>query len=374
MDKSKENLLEEFEVTAILVGFMIGVGILSLPNAVAKDAKQDGWIGVIVGGVYPIFMGLLSIYYIKKHPNEDILILSKKYLGTILGTICNILYMAQFGIYVISGTTGLSNIYRVYATPFLTPFKIFIPTTLLVIYLTHKGVKVLARINKISLYFSVILALTLLTALQRGNYLNLLPLFGSGYKNILKGSIESSYAYGGMEAIFLIYPIIRKKDKITAIVWKATFITMGIYTWVTFITIYYLGYKVILKTFWPVFLVTEGVNLPLLNSFRLVFIFLWSIVMLKVITDEYYAFVHILCDVLKVKEKKMIYYFTFPLIIYICLKVGNPVQRSTIMDYIIPKATIFNVVYVAIIGLLIFIKDKIGKNKVEGCLPEKTFK
>ena len=60
------------------------------------------------------------------------------------------------------------------------------------------------------------LVLTLLTALQRGNYLNLFPVFGSGYKNILKASLESAYAYGGLEGIFLIYPFMRNKDKIKA--------------------------------------------------------------------------------------------------------------------------------------------------------------
>ena len=211
MEKVKNNLLEESECIAMVVGFITGVGILSLPNGVVQDAKQDGWISVIVGGVYPLFLALLSIYYVKKHPNEDILVLSKKYLGVILGTICNILFLAQFSIYLIGIASGVSNVFICHATPFLTPIKIFIPAILVATYLALKEIKVLARINIIALYALVMLALTLLTALQRGNYLNLFPVFGSGYKNILKASLESAYAYGGLEGIFLIYPFIRKK-------------------------------------------------------------------------------------------------------------------------------------------------------------------
>ena len=40
MDKAKKNLLEESETTAILVGFIIGINILALPNGVVQDAKQ----------------------------------------------------------------------------------------------------------------------------------------------------------------------------------------------------------------------------------------------------------------------------------------------------------------------------------------------
>ncbi len=361
MDKIKNNLLEDFDCISILVGFITGVGILALPNAVAQDAKQDGWIAVILGGLHPLILALLSIYYVKKHPNENILILGKKYLGRILGTICNILFMFNFGIYVILVITGLSNVFRVYTSPFLTPIKIFIPTVLLVFYLNYKGIKVLARINKTALYSSIILALTLIIALRYGNYLNILPILGSGYKNILKGSMKSAYAYGGMEAIFLLYPIIKNKNKIKGIVLKAAFISIGIYIWVTFICIYYLGYKVTFKALWPVLLVTEGANLPILNSFRLLFLFLWSIVIFKLIANEYYAFTVVLTNVIKVKDKQRIYYFTFPLIIYICLKVGNEVQRRALIDKIISKVTLFNIVYTLIIALLIFIKDKRNK-------------
>jgi spore germination protein (amino acid permease) len=358
MDKVKNNFLEELDCISILVGFLLGVGILALPNAVTKDAKQDGWVSVIVGGLHPLILALLSIYYVKKHPDENILILSKKYLGNILGTICNILFMGHFGAYLIFVVTGLSNVFRVYTSPFLTPIKVFIPTVLLSFYLTYKGINVLARINKISLYFSVILSFTLVTVLQYGNNLNIFPVLGSGYKNILKGSMESAYAYGGMEAIFLFYPIIKNKNKIKEIVLKSTFISIGIYTWITFICIYYLGYNVTLKALWPVLLVTEGVNLPALNSFRLLFLLLWSIVIFKLIANDYYVFIIILSDLLKLKNKKKIYYFTFPLIVYICLKVGNEVQRRALIDYIIPKATLFNIAYASIIGLLIFINDK----------------
>ena len=62
-----------------------------------------------------------------------------------MGTICNILFMAEFGIFTIAAIVSLSNIFRVHATPFLTPIKIIIPTILLAIYLSTKGIKVLGK-------------------------------------------------------------------------------------------------------------------------------------------------------------------------------------------------------------------------------------
>jgi spore germination protein len=358
MEKVKNNLLEDIECIAMVVGFVTSVGILSLPNGVVKDAKQDGWISVVVGGVYPLFVALLAIYYVKKHPNEDILVLSKKYLGVILGTICNILFLTQFSIYLVAIASGMSNVYRTYATAFLTPIKIFIPAILVATYLALKEVKVLARINVIALYAVVMFVLTLLAALQRGNYLNMCPVFGSGYKNILKASFESAYAYGGLEGIFLIYPFMRNKDKIKAVVLKSTFLVIILYTWTTFICIYFLGYKVTSKALWPVLLVTEGVNLPVLNSFRFIFLFLWSVTIFRTLGNYQYSITYILNYVLKVKDKNKIYWITIPIAIYLCLKVGGEVQRRAFLGYLIPKTTLFNIAYVSIIAILIFIKDK----------------
>ncbi|MBZ9686198.1 spore germination protein [Clostridium estertheticum] len=358
MEKIKNNLLEDSECIAMVVGFVTSIGLLALPNAVVQDAKQDGWISVVVGGVYPLFLAFLSIYYVKKHPNEDILVLSKKYLGVILGTICNILFMAQFGIYLIGVASGMSNVYICHATTFLTPIKIFIPAILVATYLALKEIKVLARINMIGLYAVVILILTLLPALQRGNYLNLFPVFGSGYKNILKASLESAYAYGGLEGIFLIYPFMRNKDKIKAVVFKSCFLIMSLYIWTTFICIYFFGYKVTSKALWPVLLVTEGVNLPVLNSFRFIFLFLWSLAIFRTLANFQYLITYIVSYILKVKDKKKIYWFTVPIAIYLCLKVGNEVQRRAILGYIIPTVTLFNIAYVSVIAILIFIKDK----------------
>jgi spore germination protein (amino acid permease) len=358
MDKAKNNLLEESEATAMVVGFMIGTSILALPNGVVQSAKQDGWIAVIIGGLYPLYIALLAIYYAKKHPNQNILALSNIYLGRIFGNLFNVLFMVEFGVFTIVAIVSLSNIFRVHSTPFLTPIKIFIPTILLASYLSNKGIKVLGRINKIALYLTVILILGLLPSLKDGNYLNLLPIFGSGAKNIFKGSIESALAYVGMEAIFLFYPLLKERNKVKKIVLKGLFITMGIYIWVTFICIYYLGYKTTSIALWPVLLVAGQIDIAALNNFKFLFLFLWGIVMFKVIANVHFAFTYIVSDVLKIKDNKKIYWIIFPIAVFLCLLFKNEVQRRAFLGNVVPIIVLFNIAYISIIGLLIFIKDK----------------
>ncbi len=64
---------------------MLGVGILSLPNDVIKIAKQDGWISVLLGAIYPLYMVFIATYLSKNYPKDNMLTLSKKFFGKILG-------------------------------------------------------------------------------------------------------------------------------------------------------------------------------------------------------------------------------------------------------------------------------------------------
>lgn len=361
MDKLKYHLLSDSETISILAGFIIGVGFLALPNEVAREAKNDAGIATIIGGAYPLYFAVLAIYYCKKHPNENILKLSKKYLGKIVGTTCNFLFMAQFILYLVAGANGYKNVLVTYATQFLSPMRIFLIVIGITAYVNFLGLKPLARINKISLFLTVVVTFILSMALIKGKYLNILPVFGTGITKMIKGSLESAYSYAGMEGALLIYPLMKNKNKIVEISLKAAALVIIIYFWVVFMSIYYLGYRITAKTLWPVLLVTESANLPFINSFRLVFVLFWSINVLKLVANQYYSAVYIVQDALNIKNSKqrnILILGFIPIVIYLCLKLGDEVQRRAILHNLVPKVTLFNIIYASIIALLIFINDK----------------
>jgi len=82
--------------------------------------------------------------------------------------------------------------------------------------------------------------------------------------------------------------------------------------------------------------------------------------MFKIIANEHYAFTYILSDVLRIKNKKKIYWFVFPVALYLCMQIKNEVQRRYFLLNIVPIIVLFNIAYISIIGILIFIKDKKG--------------
>ncbi|MGO5117329.1 GerAB/ArcD/ProY family transporter [Clostridium sporogenes] len=362
MSRDDKNLLTSKEITFLLVGLMTGMGILSLPNDVVKLAKQDGWISAIIGSIYPIYIIFLSDFIIKRFPNENLLSLSRKILGNFFGNILNILFGLQFMIYATSVAAGFNNILRTYIVSFLSPFKIYIVVFLLAAYTSSKSLKTLGKVNNAVFYITILILAFSLQAIKVGSILNIKPVFGSGFTNIIKASKNTAFEYATVESLLLIHPFVKEKNKIKKSALKAVGISAVMYSWAVFITTFYLSADIIPKNIWSFLAVADSVKVPIINNFKYIFMFLWMQVIYKTKSNEYYLFTFIFNDITKFDRKKMCI-FLYPIFIYLSLMYKNETLRRKFLNFIIPKVTIFNIAFVSIVALLIFLKkDETNEN------------
>ncbi|MGH4120494.1 GerAB/ArcD/ProY family transporter [Clostridium sp.] len=357
MQIEKKNLLTPNEVTFILIAIIVDVTVASLANDVIVNAKQDGWISVLIGSIYPLYVALLAIYVSGKFPKENILVLSKKYLGKKFGTMLNFLFLLSFFSYFPPLISTFSIIVRTDTTASLTPLKIYVVLFILGAYAASKGIKVLGRICTITFWLTLAIIIPTISILKDGSFLNVSPIFGTGIVNILKGSLDCVYDYSLLELIFLIYPFINDSKKIKSSVLKAVGITTVMYTWITFITIYYMGKDIIPKTIWSFFAVTSAVRVEIVNNFRYVFIYCWLIIAIKSVGIFNYVCVFILDDIKKIKNKKVVYVVIAIVVIIIAnTYYGDMVAMDQITKYTSPISTIYNLMYITLIASLIWIK------------------
>lgn len=356
MSKVESNLLTSNQVTKVIILTMIGVGFLSLPNNMVKVVKQDGWIIPIVSGIYPLYMVLIAAFLSKKHPNENILVLSKKYLGEILGLLTNFIFLISFILYLIFETAGIDNFLRTYIIAFLSSFQfliVFIPFTA---FAAYKGLKVLGTVSEIVFYIFILILLVTLLSLTKGSYLNLMPVLSNGPAEIVKGIIPGIYSYSGVEMILLVYPRVDDKSKIMYSSVKAILITCVAYTWIVFAAIFYFGVSIINKTLWSTLFVIESLRLPIINNFRFVAMFLWTFISVTVVSMYFYSCVFIIRDYMKKVSRKTIFIALTPLVMVLCLHVKTEVNRREFISLLLPYVVIYNVLYVTIIAILIIIK------------------
>ena len=360
MNKQKNRLLTANQLFFLLIGFSVGPAFLRFPNAIVDTAGQDAWISAIIGLIYPTFVVLIGIYFMKKHPKQNILILSKKYFGRILGSILNFIFMLQFLLVTLTVTSDFVNLVRTYIVDFLTPIKVIIIGVSLAAFTAYKGLKVLGKTNEL-IGYSFLVILFSLAALNDGDIINIKPVFGSGFSSIMSTARDTTYFYSGWESLLLFYPYVRDiKSSIKASI-KALVVGGVIWVWIVFITIVYLGIDLAPKSYWSFIMVYESIHIPIINNFRYVLMFVWILIIFKCIANFYFASAFCLKEFTKIETKKICLYI-YPLILYLALQLTNNLLKEKILDIASPAFVVFNFIFLTLIALLILIKSKLKPN------------
>lgn len=363
MKSNTENQLTEMQFTLVLIGCMIGIGILSLPNDVIKIAKQDGWISVILGAVYPVYVIFLASYISRIHPKEDILALSRKFFGKTFGNIFNFIFLLYFALLTTEVASGVYNVLTIYIVSFLNKWTILIVMYCAIAYAVYGGTKTIGRLNEIIFFSTIIIFLIPLVAVKDSNILNIRPVLGSGIWNIIKGTKETTFAYAGIEIILLIYPFLKDNNKLKQCGLKSIAFSAAVYSLFTIIDIIYLGIDASLLFIWPVVSITESIMIPVINSFRYIFMSLWALTMFKNICNEYFIFTHGLSEMMKKDIREIIVIVVLPLMIFISSLYGSTVNARKFLGKIMPIYVVFNITFSTLIAIFVWLKNKKKKRQ-----------
>lgn len=353
MGTKEDNVLTGSQIMCILIGGMVGIGALSLPGDVIKVSKQDGWISVFLGAVYPIYMVFLANYIRKKHPKADILDINKKIYGKFFGNILNLIFLLFFLLSATEVAAGTNNVLRIYMVPFLNKWNILTVLFLITAYAAYEGTKTIGRINEVLFYGTFIVYIIPLIAISKGHILNLKPIFGSGALNIIKGLKETIVSYAGIEALLIIYPFADMNINIKKCGLKSIAFTSTIYTLFTMVTILYLGIDTTSIFLWPLITVTESIMIPVINSFRYIFSSLWVMNMFRVISVNYYIFSYGLSKFIKKFHRKAWVIILFPVMVILSSLYGNPTTRKDFLGKIFLAYVIYNVMLTTITAILV---------------------
>lgn len=357
MNIGKSNLLTKNQLTFLIIGFALGPGFLRLTNAIIQYAKQDSWISAIIAMIYPIYMLIIANYIISKHHKENLLMLNKKYFGYILGTIFNSIFLLQVIYYVCVITIDFSTVARIYIVAFLTPPKVIFVTMLLCVYVCNKGLKILAQLSVIISYMLILIIILSSSALSYGSILNVQPIVGSSFKNILLGASQATCFYTGFEFLLLYHPFAKDIKDIKKASINATIISGLIWTWTVSITIYYLGIDIIPKSFYSFVLIFESITIPLINNFRYVAMFIWALLSFRIISIYYFSSSYILNYLTQIPIKKLNLLLS-PIIFFLSVSLLQLLFNKEQLMLLSNVFVIFNIIFLSILSLLVWIKSK----------------
>lgn len=360
MNIKEHEKLTNGQTIGLLIGFTLGPEFLKLPNLLVPRARQDSWISAIFALIYPVLIVLIANTIIKKFPEDNLMKINKRIFGNILGKILSVVFLLQFIVYTGSILSEFARIARIFIVAFLTPTKVAVVTYFAALYIATLGIKTCAKVSELITYFIAFIILLTVFIFKEGSFINLTPVFENGLPNILNASIKTAYFFGGLEAMLIIHPHIKDIKSVRKTSMMALTFCCVVWVWAVFSTIVYLGIDMIPKSLWSFFMVYDAVNFPIINNVRYVFMFTWSLVSLRIVSNYICISRIMIKDVVKLKSS-IIYLALTASIISVALIFANDLFRQRVLSIMSPAYVVYNLVLFSLIAVIsLFKKNKEG--------------
>jgi spore germination protein (amino acid permease) len=341
---SKNKFLTPNQIALTIVGFFIGSEFILFPRLLTKFAHQDGWISVLIGMIYPAYLVFISIYIAKNYPDTNLLNLNKRFFGKFLGTLLNVIYGLQFFMYPAVNMVRFGAMIRTNLTFFLTPLKIYAFCLAAAFYAAYKGLRVLGKFNEFFYYFFMSVFITSFIVLKDGKMINLFPVLGSGFGNIINGTWQTLFIFTGFEVILMLHPYATDIKKIKASSLKALGICTFILVSSTIVCILYLGPDIASKPQWPFLFIVNSIDIGIANNLKPIFLLLWIIFGLKTLANYIYLSSTIASELTNMDYKLTCILFT--LLSFGFSFIFNSIRAQDIINSF---TTVFHIPYIIIL-------------------------
>ncbi len=349
------------QYTFIVLSNMIGVGILSMASSMSATAHQDGWITTIIGGIYPLFVVVTAGIMDKKLKDSDFWSGCNEIYGKPITYLFAFIFLFNFLTAFASVLSGFANVMKqTILINFLSPISIIVPTIVLITLISICGIDMLGKICELYFYLTIPLVIIPLFFITKGSITNIQPIL-SDYEKIVEAIPSALYAFGGVEICYIIISRISNKKNTIKAGFLAVGITTLIYTFVVFISIYYLGWELTSELEYPLLYIIETIHIPILSNFRALFIFFWSGIILRTMTCESYACSYLLSRMLKINYKTACVLTSIIVFGYSLLMLPE-YNRKMILDILMPYFSIYFVGFGFLTTIIVFIKYRGGKN------------
>lgn len=350
------NKITENQYMAVVHSSMIAIGILSLAQNVSSDAHQQGWISILIGGVYPMVVVLAAAYIDKKMKHINFWQVNNEIYGKFLTYIIALFFFIFFIFQDIAIASGFTNAMHASIISYIPPYIILIVIILLNIYTAINGLTVVGRLCEIFFYLMIAFIVLMLIFIPRGSIDNVKP-FITSYKDIISAVPATVYAYSGSEMSYIVISFItnRRNTKKAGIIAVLTIII--IYTINAFMTIYTLGWELTSKLTYPLFYLVAIIRLPLIENFTTLMMFLWSVIIFRIFTCYLFASAYCLSKILNTNYKKSCIICSILTLVLSNFMIPE-YNRIKIVDAVIPYLVVCGVLWGLVTSVFVFFKTR----------------
>lgn len=298
----KQNEITTRQLTFSLVAIVIGSGILSLPRVVAEKGYQNGWLIVIVGSLIPLLSITAILLLFKRFPESDLIDICNIILGKSLGKVLVFFYLIYSLLYSTASIGVFSSVLNTYILPNTPNMVIIIILIAFALYIINGGINVVARFNELSFYMFLPLLLFLIPALKQAEPTFMLPLFSISAKDLVSESLQTSWSFGGLEYLMILYPFVKNKKKAVSSSMLAYVIVTSVYAYVVIVSNIVFGPYAIKNYIWPVLVLLKVTDIQVIERLEFFFILLWIGVAVRPMTNQLFASSYLISKLFSIQK------------------------------------------------------------------------
>jgi spore germination protein KB len=212
MEKAKISGSQLFVLVTL---FEMGSAILF---GLGSGAKQDAWIAVFLGLISGLILFLVYHRLFMFYPDIPFTCYVQKITGIWIGRFIGFIYIIYF---IYQASRILRDFGELLVTTIYTNTPLFIINCLMIltiIYATHKGFEVIARVGELFfgiIYFMVIIGGVLIVFSGLIHLSNLQPVFENGWKPVLSTVVRHTiyFPFGEMVVFTMLLPYLNDQKK-----------------------------------------------------------------------------------------------------------------------------------------------------------------
>ncbi|WP_186428893.1 endospore germination permease [Clostridium sp. BSD9I1] len=350
------NKITENQYRSIVEGSMVAVGILTLSRGVSRSAYHEGWISVILGGIYPIIVVISASFIDKKMNGCSFEKINDNIYGKFLSKIILIAFFIKFTLYGASVLAGFVNVSKIVIIPFISPYVILAVLFFITLYATINGLTLVGRLCEVVSYLLILLVIMMNSFLIEGYMINVKP-FVSSFKNIISAVPSSLFSYTGVEISYIAIHFITNKSNPKKAGLQAVLLIIFVYASNVFVIIYCLGWEITSKNSYPILFLSSTIEIPIIENLRTTLMVIWSFIIFRILACDFFAAAYSLSKAFNMKYKASV------IITLILGAIGSifmmpEYNRANILDKVTPYTMGFGMLWGIITSIIIIIKNK----------------
>ncbi|QTL52668.1 spore germination protein [Priestia aryabhattai] len=281
------------QTVVIVINFILGTGILTLPRAsVEKVHTPDVWLTVILGGLIAMMAGLIIVKLSLQYPEKTFYQYSQEIVGKWVGSLLSLLIVGYFlatSGFQIRSLTEVTKYLLLEGTP---TWAIIMPFMWVGLYLIVGGINPIARLFDIVLPITVVIFLLVaFMSFKIFEVDNLRPILGAGIIPVLKGVKTTSLAYTGPEIMLLLVAFMKEPSKAVKATLVGIFVSLIFYVITVVMVLGALSIDGVVTRTWPTLDLIRSFELTglIFERFDSLLLVIWIMQMFTIFTTAHYA-------------------------------------------------------------------------------------